>query len=165
LPLTSEWLNFFMAELGALAALTGFVVVATSINLMRILAFASLPGRAAESLILPMGAITATGVVLVPEQTSMLVGSEIFAVGLVMVLAPTVIQVRSWGDRKEVTALQRILRFGTSAGFGLAFVIGAALMFAGARTGLFWLAAGDIASVIAVVFSAWVLMVEILRHS
>ena len=124
LPLTPEWSNFFMAELGALAALTGFVVVAISINLTRILAFAGLPGRAAESLILPMGAITATGVILVPEQASLLVGSEILAIGLVTVVAPIVIQVRSWSDRKEVTAVQRILRFVTSAGLGLAFGVG-----------------------------------------
>lgn len=163
LPLTPEWSNFFMAELGALAALTGFVVVAISINLTRILAFAGLPGRAAKSLILPMGAITATGVILVPEQASLLVGSEILAIGLVTVVAPIVIQVRSWSDRKEVTAVQRILRFVTSAGLGLAFGVAGALLIAGARAGLFWVAAGDIACLVAVVLNAWVLMVEILR--
>ena len=33
MPLAAEWSNFFIAELGALAAPTGFVVVAISINL------------------------------------------------------------------------------------------------------------------------------------
>ena len=41
MPLTPEWANFFMAELAALAALTGFVVVAISINLARILSYAA----------------------------------------------------------------------------------------------------------------------------
>ena len=83
----------------------------------RILAFAGLPGRAAELLISPMGAITATGVILLPRiQASLLVGSEILAIGLVMIVAPILIQVRSWSDRKEVTAVQRVLRFATSAG-------------------------------------------------
>ena len=39
MPLTPDWAAFFSAELAALAALTGFVVVAISINLSRILAY------------------------------------------------------------------------------------------------------------------------------
>ena len=39
MPLTPDWATFFSAELGALAALIGFVVVAISINLSRILAY------------------------------------------------------------------------------------------------------------------------------
>ena len=161
--LTPEWSSFFTAELGALASLTGFVVVAISINLTRILAFASLPGRAAEALIAPVGAITATGLILVPDQSSMLAAAAILATGLVMVAAPTVIQLRTWSARKGVTAVERIVRFGASAGFSLTFVIGGALLMAGAHSGLVWLAAGDIACIIAVVLSAWVLMIEILR--
>ena len=161
-PLTPEWSSFFTAELGALASLTGFVVVAISINLTRILAVASLPGRAAEALIAPVGAITATGLILVPEQSS-IAAAAIVATGLMMVLAPVMIQLRTWDARKEVAAVERIARFGASAGFSLTFVIGRALLMAGARSGLVWLAAGDIACIIAVVLSAWVLMIEILR--
>jgi hypothetical protein len=51
-----------------------------------------------------------------------------------------------------------------SVGFRLAFVVGGgALLFAGAPAGLFWVAAGDVACLVAVVYSAWVLMIEILR--
>jgi hypothetical protein len=55
MPLTPDWATFFSAELGALAALTGFVVVAISINLSRILAYSWLPARAGEALIGPVG--------------------------------------------------------------------------------------------------------------
>ena len=48
MPLTPDWATFFSAELAALAALTGFVVVAISINLSRILAYSWLPSRAAR---------------------------------------------------------------------------------------------------------------------
>ena len=163
MPLTPEWSNFFTAELGALAALTGFVVVAISINLARILEFAWLPSRAAEALIGPVGAITATGLILMPEQSPTLLGVAILATGLVMLLAPIVIQLRSWSFRKEVTAVERIVRFAASAGLGLLIVIGAALVIAGARSGLDWLAIGDIAAIVAVVLNAWILMIEILR--
>ena len=49
MPLTPEWANFFTAELAALAALTGFVVVAISINIARILSYPHLPTRAGEA--------------------------------------------------------------------------------------------------------------------
>ena len=158
-----DWSAFFPAELGALAALTGFVVVAISINLARILAYPGLPSRAAEALIGPMGAITATGVVLVPETPPALGGALILATGGLMVVAPIAIQARTWRLRKDATAFERTIRVATSAGVGLAFVVGGALLTLGDRVGLYWLAAGDIASLVAVVLSSWVLMIEILR--
>jgi len=161
MPLTPEWANFFMAELAALAALTGFIVVAISINLARILSYPHLPTRAGEALIGPVGAITATSLVLIPEQPSWLLGGEALAIGLVMVVAPIVFQASSWRERRE--ARERIARAVTSVGFSLTFVIGGALVMAGARSGLYWIAAGDVACLIAVVFNAWVLMIEILR--
>ncbi len=45
----ADWANFFVAEVGASAALTGLVVVAISINLAKILSYPSLPDRAAEA--------------------------------------------------------------------------------------------------------------------
>ena len=163
MALTEEWANFFTAELAALAALTGFVVVAISINLARILSYPHLPSRAGEALIGPVGAITVTSLALIPEQPAALLGAEVILVGLVMVIAPIVFQSRAWSFRTEATARERITRAATTAGFNLTFVIGGAFLFAGARAGLYWIAAGDILCIIAIVLSAWVLMIEILR--
>ena len=142
MPLTSDWAIF-------------------SINLSRILSFPYLPTRAGEALIGPVGAITATSLVLVPEQPSMLLGAEVILIGLVMVVAPIVFQARAW--RACTDASERYVRAVNSTGFNLAFVVGGVLLFEGARTSLYWIAAGDILGIIAVVLSAWVLMVEILR--
>jgi hypothetical protein len=142
MPLTSDWAIF-------------------SINLSRILSFPYLPTRAGEALIGPVGAITATSLVLVPEQPSMLLGAEVILIGLVMVVAPIVFQARAW--RACTDASERYVRAVSSTGFNLAFVVGGVLLFEGARTSLYWIAAGDILGIIAVVLSAWVLMVEILR--
>jgi hypothetical protein len=161
MPLTPDWATFFSAELAALAALTGFVVVAISINLARILSYPHLPTRAGEALIGPVGAITATSLVLIPDQPAALLGGEVVLVGLVMVVWPTVFQARS--RRKEATAVERIARNVTSAWFSMAFVIGGALLILGGRGALYWIAAGDILCLVAVVFNAWVLMIEILR--
>jgi hypothetical protein len=161
MPPTSDWAAFFSAELTVLATLTGFVVVAISINLSRILSFAHLPTRAGEALIGPIGAITATSLVLLPEQPAMLLGAEIILIGLFMAVAPALFQARAWRVRKD--AWERTMRTVSTTVFSLAFVIGGAFLFAGASAGLYWIAAGDILVVIAVVLSAWVLMVEILR--
>jgi hypothetical protein len=161
MPLTPEWATFFSAELAALATLTGLVVVAISINLTRILSYAHLPTRAGEALIGPVGAITVTSLVLIPEQPSMLLGVEVILIGLLMVVAPIVFQARAWNDRKD--AWERYMRAISTTGFSLPFVIGGALLLEGARSSLYWIAAGDILGIIAVVLSAWVLMVEILR--
>jgi hypothetical protein len=142
MPLTSDWAIF-------------------SINLSRILSFPYLPTRAGEALIGPVGAITATSLVLVPEQPSMLLGAEVILIGLVMVVAPIVFQARAW--RACTDASERYVRAVSSTGFNLAFVVGGVLLFEGARTSLYWIAAGDILGIIAVVLSAWVPMVEILR--
>jgi hypothetical protein len=163
MPLTPDWATFFSAELAALAAITGFVVVAISINLSRILAYSWLPSRAGEALIGPVGAITATSLVLIPDQPAALLGAEIIVVGLVMVGTPVVVQARSWSARKDATITERIMRAVMSVGFGVAFLIGGALFLNAARAGFFWIAAGDVACLIAVVYSAWVLMIEILR--
>jgi hypothetical protein len=108
MPLTPDWATFFSAELAALAALTGFVVGAISINLERILSYSHLPSRAGEAPIGPVGAITATSLVLIPEQPAPLLGAEVIVVGLVVVIAPIVFQSRTWGLRKEATARERI---------------------------------------------------------
>jgi len=163
MPLTPDWAAFFAAELAALAALTGFVVVAISINLARILSYSWLPSRGGEALVGPVGAITATSLVLIPGQPAALLGGEIVVAGLVMVIAPIIVQARTWGSRAEATAVEHVTRAVMSVGFALSFVIGGALLVFAAFSGLFWIAGGDIACLIAVVFNSWVLMVEILR--
>ena len=97
-----------------------------------------------------------------PEQ-SLALGTAILATGVVMVVAPIVIQLRTWSLRTDVTAVERTVRFAASAGLGLMFVVGGVLVTAGVRGALVWLAIGDIACIVAVVLSAWILMIEILR--
>ena len=63
-----EWSDFFVAEVGASAALAGFVIVAISINVARIIAFPWLPGRAAETLVAPTGVLVVSSYMLVPHQ-------------------------------------------------------------------------------------------------
>ena len=56
----AEWDSFFVAEVGAAAALTGLLFVAVSNNLDRILQFPKLPSRAAETMSLLLLSITSS---------------------------------------------------------------------------------------------------------
>src|SRR5215468_25862 len=78
----ADWANFFVAEVGASAALAGLVVVAISINLSRILSFPQLPARAAESLLMLTGALMLASFGLMPGQAIAVLGAEILAIGV-----------------------------------------------------------------------------------
>jgi hypothetical protein len=97
----------------------------------------------------------------ISEQPALLLGAEVIVIGSVMVVAPIVFQARAWSVRKD--AWERIMRAVSTTGFSWAFVGGGAFLLEGARSSPYWIAAGDILGIIAVVLSAWVLMVEILR--
>src|ERR1700742_4322169 len=89
------WSDFFVAELGAAAALTGLVIVGISINITRILSHPFLPGRAAETLVTPTGVLVASSYALVPQQPAWLFGSEIALTGFAMWIVPAIIQFRA----------------------------------------------------------------------
>jgi hypothetical protein len=90
-----EWADFFVAELGAAAALAGLVIVAISINVTRILSTPLLPGRAAETLVTPTGVLLASTYALVPHQPGWLLGGEVAMTGVVMWIVPALIQFRA----------------------------------------------------------------------
>ena len=83
-PDIRDWANFFGAEAGAAASLTGLVIVAISINLSRILSFPQLPGRAIETLVMLVGVLLVSSVGLAPGQPKAALGMEIFAIGSAM---------------------------------------------------------------------------------
>jgi hypothetical protein len=159
----ADWSNFFNAEVGAVAALTGLIVVAVSINLTRILAFAQLPARAGESLVILMGALLIAGFGLFPGQPAAAFGAETLVIGLV---ALAVALQNLWRSRIPVAGVTRgkiFLRAFVNAVVVLPLVIGGALLLSGSMAGVYLIAVGILASLAAGVWGAWVLLVEILR--
>jgi hypothetical protein len=157
-----DWANFFVAEVGASAALTGLVVVAISINLSRILAYAYLPGRAAEALILLAGVMLLTSLALVPHQPTELLGTETLAIGLVMFAAPAVIQLRSRGS-DAMSPSRKLIRTCLTAAPSLLIVLAGVVLACGSSAGLYWIAAGVVLSLVTGILTTWVLLIEILR--
>jgi modulator of FtsH protease len=161
--IAASWANFFVAELAATASLTGLIIVAVSINLQRILTFPQLPGRAAEMLIMLVGALLVCSFALLPGQSMRLFGAEILGTGLLMTLSPVVIQARTVSIIKTQPLTWWLWRHLIGLCSGAPVLIGGCYLVAGASGGLYWIAAGVMVTLAATVWSAWVLLVEILR--
>jgi hypothetical protein len=159
----ANWSNFFVAEVGAAAALTGLIVVAVSINLTRILSFEQLPARAGESLVMLISALLIAGLGLFPGQPVAAFGAETLVIGLVAV---AVALQNLWRSRIPVEGVTRgkiFLRAFVNALVVLPLVIGGALLLSGSMAGVYLIAVGILASLAAGVWGAWVLLVEIMR--
>jgi hypothetical protein len=155
------WENFFVAQVGASAALTGLLFVAVSINLSRILQFPHLPGRAGETLIVLFAVLVAASLGLVPHVSRRTFGIEIIAVWATAAafMARSQIPVVLKRDpdsywKTRVTMTQVPL---------LAFLGGGLSLLAGRGGGLYWLVAGTLTCFAASALNAWVLLVEIQR--
>lgn len=159
----ADWANFFVAEVGASAALSGLVVVAISINLVRILEIEALPARAAEALVILVSVLVLTSIGLMPGQPAAVFGAEMLAIGLLMFVVTGVIQWRSPTDA-HIPQWRRNIRPVMTAAASLPIVVGGVLILLGAASGgLYWIAAGVVLSLITGVFNAWVLLIEIMR--
>ena len=159
----AAWANFFVAEVGAAAALSGLVIVAISINLQRILSFPHLPGRAAEMLIMLVGALLTCSFGLVPDQPLKLLGGEIAGTGLLMTASPLVNHGRLLPVIRSQPTSWWLWRLLIALCAGAPILIGGGCLIAGMSGGLYWIAAGVMAALAASVWNAWVLLVEILR--
>jgi hypothetical protein len=160
-PWMQGWSNFFVAEVGAAAALTGLLFVAVSINLTRILALEHLPGRAAETLLLLCGVLAVATCGLVPGQSRLVFGCEVVAASTVVWGASVRTQVRAYRHVEARQWLRARVLWAQAA--TLPFIVGGTLLIAGHDSGLYWLVAGVLASFGAAILNAWVLLVEILR--
>jgi len=159
-----EWSDFFVAEVGASAALAGFVIVAISINVARIISFPWLPGRAAETLVAPTGVLIVSSYMLVPHQPAGQLAVELIAAGGAMWLVPTIIQIRTAKRQAGVVPPRSLVtRFLLTQISSVPIVVSGALMWNGAPGAVAWMVPGVIASLIATVINAWVLLVEIVR--
>jgi modulator of FtsH protease len=156
------WSNFLIAQASSAAALTGLIFVAVSINLGKILEFPGVSTRAAEAIIILMGVVLNASLALVPSQSLRALGLEILIVGGLVWLVTTIRQVTFMRPVDHLWwwfAMRVVLCQLATIPFCIA---GLALMFAWPGA-MFWLVPGCLCSFVAGVYSAWVLLVEILR--
>ena len=155
------WHDFFVAAVGASAALLGLLFVTVSINLEHILKYPHLPGRAAATLGILLTVLVVCCFGLAPSQTSQAFGWEIVVVAL---SATTQIVWVSARHRQPGTP-----RSWTLGNLPLLLVPvlvllgGGVSLLAGGGGGIYWLLFGTALVFIAASINAWVLLVEILR--
>jgi len=158
------WTDFFVAEVGAAAALAGLLVVAMSINIKEIMALPTLPPRAAQTLIIIAASLVLASLGLFPRQSLAAFGWEAVVTGAVVALTGA-LEVRNLFVRREKAdplfwSLYPLLLVIITA---LPAVVGGLLLVNGDEAGLYWIGAGIIIAFITTLQGGWVLLVEILR--
>lgn len=158
------WNEFFVAEVGAAAALAGLLVVAMSINIEKIMGMATLPPRAAQTLIIISAALVLASLGLFPGQSATVFGYEAIVIGVVIALTGA-LEVRNLFARRGASdplfwSLYPLLLVVITA---VPPIVGGALLVAGNETGGYWIGAGIIIAFLTTLQGGWVLLVEILR--
>ena len=161
------WDNFFVAEAGASAALTGLVFVGLSINLKTIMRFPQLPRRAFEALGILMTVLLLACTLLVPDQRPILIAAEVTGIGLLGWGSVTISGLRGWREvEAEYRSQSRLSIFYTQAAT-LPLVIGGITMLADPASvghgGMAWVVTGTLLCFVVALTNAWVLAIEINR--
>jgi hypothetical protein len=160
---TAPWQNFFIAEVGAAAALTGLLFVAVSINLKQILSFPKLPARAAETLSLLLLVVAVSSLALAPQASEAL-GIEVISCAGLMSLAVLRVQLRHGPDDPADPAWWFASRIANVQLPALLFLAGGITLTVRHGYGLYFMLAGTLTAFLGAVYNAWVLLVEIIRQ-
>ena len=159
----ADWEPFFSAIIAAAAALTGLLFVAVSINLDRIIKGGKfLPARAAETLATLLHVVVSSALTLIPQNIRF-VGVEILVVVVPMLVFTVRDQLGHRRRNRDDPVLWTVSRMAST---GLATVpctlagLSLAVHWGG---GLYWLAPTALLGILGAVYSAWVLLVEIVR--
>jgi hypothetical protein len=162
-----DWHDFFVAEVGATAALVGLLFVAMSINIQEILKYPWLPSRGAQTLVILTGALLEGGLALVPAARPVAIAT--FGVAVVTWTLSLTLVV------EYVEGLNAQTQFPLAAAWWRAYVVlaqtatlpaivGSVLvLFSHDTAGYYWIIAGILITVASAVYNSWILLIEILR--
>jgi hypothetical protein len=178
----SAWPQYFLAQAGAAAALTGLLFVALSFNLERIAADRTWLSRAGTGLIYLAQPLIVSLVALFPARTSGPAAWTLTAIATATAIALTALDPGTEGTRTAEPATSGILdsfrrlfarpghqRLETAARLALtlapsaATITGALLLLTTSPAGAYVLAAAGLASLSLGLITAWILLVEIRR--
>jgi hypothetical protein len=159
----AAWEPFFSAIIAAAAALTGLLFVAVSINLDRILKGGKfLPARAAETLATLLLVVASSALTLVPQNIR-LVGVEILVVVVPMLVITVRSQLSHRRRNRDDPVLWTISRMASTALATVPCTLAGLSLVAHWGGGLYWLVPAALLGILGAVYSAWVLLVEIVR--
>jgi len=162
------WHDFFVAQVGACAALVGLLFVAISLNIGEIIKYPWLPARGAQVLVVLAGALLEASLPLIPSRPVWPVAVALIAVGALTWLTSLVLVrafVRGVRAQKqiEVPGTWTLGYVATAQVATLPALAGGVLVLAGDTRGYYWIAAGVLCTLAFAMYNAWVLLIEILR--
>jgi hypothetical protein len=156
------WSGFFIAQVGASAALAGLIFVSVSLSLAKIIALPHLPMRAFQALVVLLEILVISSLAIAPQPVAV-VGAEVLVIGGAVW---TLVIFFDWktflaaGKEFRVRALFRVALSQIAAAF---FVIAGATILAVGIGGMHWLVPAIICSYLIAMVDAWVLLIEINR--
>jgi hypothetical protein len=159
----ADWGGFATAQVGAAAALSGLIFVGISVNLQRILSTPGLPRRAGEALVALLALLLASGLLLIPGQTTALVGWELLLVGVVAWLGVVGIHLRSRGTWEQSHPQSFAFRIALGQTATLPFILAGLGVLLRGDGALGWFALGTIGVYLFAFTNAWVMLIEIDR--
>ena len=161
--LPDGWTDLGVAAAGASAALAGLTIVTISVNVRQILASPALVPRSAITIAGFVVALLSALALLLP-QTALALGIE------VLVITAAAVYLEARAARADVRQQPAppvgyvVAHAALAAAWILPFVAASVLLMAGAAIpGLFALALGIGAAIVASIVNTWVLLIEILR--
>ena len=157
----AQWHDFFVAAVGASAALLGLLFVTISINLEHILKYPHLPGRAAGTLGTLLSVLVVCSFGLAPGQTNRTLGWEILVTASIVTCQAVWVSVRKHTADNPLSWTLGGLPFLLMP--ALALLASGISLLAGSGGGLYWVLAGTVLAFVGASVNAWVLLVEILR--
>ena len=156
-----QWHAFFAGSVGASAALTGLLFVAISLNLAQILKYPRLPGRAAGTLGILLGALAVGSFGLAPGQSARVFGIEVAVTGATVAAQGIWVSAHKNVPGEPLAWTLEPLIFMPMP--SLSFLAGGLSLIWGGGGGLYWILGATILSFIVASVNSWVLLVEILR--
>lgn len=159
----AEWKDFFIAVVGASAALTGLIFVGVSISLSKILAMRGLINRALVSLILLLNVLCMSLFFLIPGQSITVLGIEILGLSIFVWLFVCRFDFQNMYKIEAKYKFRYILNLLIDQTATICFILAGISILSGWDSGAYWIAPAIIISIIKAVLDGWVLLVEIYR--
>lgn len=160
--MNEAWGDFFSAMVASASALLGLLFVGLSLNLERILAGRGLASRALLALVLLLVATALSLVFLMPALGLLIHGLVVAAAATPLFIGGSWLCITDAASeqRPRLVVTLNLVLFELAV---LPYLAGGVLLIRGDDSGIYWIAAAQVLSIVKAAAEAWVLLVEIKR--